>query len=67
MANCFFINVPIGIIIFIACYFVIPETKSDEIQQHMDMGGVVLPMLSLSFIMIPVSLGKHGPNYGGYY
>ena len=58
----FFINVPIGIIIFIACYFVIPETKSDEIQQHMDIGGVVLLMLSLSFIMIPVSLGKHWPE-----
>lgn len=57
----FFINIPIGVIIFIACYFVIPETKSDE-EQHMDMGGVALLILCLSFIMIPVSLGKHWPE-----
>lgn len=57
----FFINIPVGIIIFMACYFVIPETKSDE-EQHMDMGGVTLLLLCLSFIMIPVSLGKHWPE-----
>lgn len=58
----FFINIPIGIVIFIFCYFIIPETKSDEGQQHMDVGGVVLLILCLSFVMIPVSLGKHWPE-----
>lgn len=58
----FFINIPICIIILIFGYFIIPETKSDEAQQHMDLGGIVLFVLCLLFVMTPISLGKNWPD-----
>ncbi|MEC5317544.1 MFS transporter [Brenneria populi subsp. brevivirga] len=58
----FFMNVPVCIVIFIFGYFVIPETKSHESRQHMDVEGIVLFILCLLFVMIPVSLGKRWPD-----
>ncbi|QUY48494.1 MFS transporter [Serratia plymuthica] len=58
----FFINVPICILIFAFGYFLIPETKSDKAQQHMDIGGIILFILCLLFVMTPISLGKHWPE-----
>ncbi|KAA8996621.1 MFS transporter [Affinibrenneria salicis] len=58
----FFMNVPVCLVIFILGYFVIPETKSDETQQHMDVRGIVLFILCLLLVMIPVSLAKRWPE-----
>lgn len=58
----FFINIPICFIILIFGYFFIPETKSNEAHQHMDVGGIILFILCLLCIMTPVALGKNWPH-----
>lgn len=57
----FFVNIPLCLIILLFGFFYIPETKNTSAQQHMDLKGIILFILLLSFIMIPVTLAKHWP------
>ena len=53
----FFINVPICIVIFIFGCLTIPETRSSDTRQSMDLGGIALFILCLLSVMVPISLG----------
>lgn len=53
----FFINVPICIIIFVFGCRTIPETRSSETRQSMDLGGISLFILCLLSVMVSLSLG----------
>lgn len=57
----FFVNIPLCLIILVFGFFYIPETKKTSAQQHMDVKGIILFILLLSFIIIPVTLAEHWP------
>ncbi len=59
---CFFINIPLGVIIIFLFFFFYPQYRSDYAKHRVDYGGAVIMILAIVPLMLALTWG--GVDYG---
>jgi len=54
----FLVNIPIGIIVFALCYYLLPHSAEEERPKHLDLGGAITITLSLMVFVYAIVNGN---------